>query len=88
MENIQKIVTDELHTLTENDFRYCYDQWKKRNHFLTSQASYFEGALLVISGEPSRHLTKKSVHLLLGQPMNVLSSSDANDRIIKAIDKL
>ena len=29
MENIQKVVTDELHTLTENDFRYCYDQWKK-----------------------------------------------------------
>jgi len=29
MENIQKIVTDELHTLTENDFWYCYDQWKK-----------------------------------------------------------
>ena len=27
MENIQKIVTDEL--LTENDFQYCYDQWKK-----------------------------------------------------------
>ena len=31
MENIQK--TDELHTLMENDFQYCYDQWKKRwNH--------------------------------------------------------
>ena len=24
-ENIQKIVTDELNTLTENDFQYCYD---------------------------------------------------------------
>ena len=43
MENIQKIVTDELHTLTENDFRYCYDQWKKRwNRCVTSQRSYFE----------------------------------------------
>jgi len=40
MENI----TDELHTLTENDFRYCYDQWEKRwNHCVTSQGSYFEG---------------------------------------------
>ena len=29
MENIQKIVTDDLHTLMENDFRYCYEQWKK-----------------------------------------------------------
>jgi len=29
MENKQKIVTDELHTLTENDFRYWYDQCKK-----------------------------------------------------------
>jgi len=44
MENIQKIVTDELHTLKENDFRYCYDQRKKRlNHCVTSQESYFEG---------------------------------------------
>ena len=44
MENTQKVVTDELHTLTENDFRYCYDQWGKRwNHCVTSQGSYFEG---------------------------------------------
>ena len=44
MENIQKSVTDELHTLTENDFRYCYDQWKTRwNHRVTFQGSYFEG---------------------------------------------
>jgi hypothetical protein len=28
MENIQKNVTDELYTLTEKDFLYCYDQWK------------------------------------------------------------
>ena len=42
-ENMQKIVTDELNTLTENDFQYCYDQWKKRwNHCVTSQGSYFE----------------------------------------------
>jgi len=43
IENIQKVVTDELNTLTENDFRYCYDQWKKRKHCVTSQGSYFEG---------------------------------------------
>jgi len=44
MENTQKIVTDELNTLTENDFQYCYDQWKKRRyHCVTSQWSYFEG---------------------------------------------
>jgi len=66
MEKIKKIVTDELHTLMEYDFRYCYDQWKKRwNHRVTSQGSYFE---LVISGESNRRLNKKSVHLLLGQP--------------------
>ena len=42
MENIQKIVTNELNT--ENDFQYCYDQWKKRwNHCVTSQGSYYEG---------------------------------------------
>jgi len=47
MEKIQKIVTDELHTLTENDFRYCCDQWKKRwNPCVTSQGSYFEGDAL------------------------------------------
>ena len=27
MENIQKIVTNELNTLKENDFQYSYDQW-------------------------------------------------------------
>jgi len=26
MENIQKFVTNELNTLTENDFQYCYDK--------------------------------------------------------------
>jgi hypothetical protein len=37
-------VTDELITLTENDFWYCYDQWKERwNQCVTSQGSYFEG---------------------------------------------
>ena len=25
-----KTVTDNLNTLTENDFQYCYEQWKKR----------------------------------------------------------
>jgi len=44
IENIQKVVTDELNTLTENDSRYCYDQWKTRwNHRVTSQGPYFEG---------------------------------------------
>jgi len=44
MENMQKIVTNELHTLTENDFRYCCDKWKKHwNHCVTSQGSCFEG---------------------------------------------
>ena len=44
MENILKIVTDELNTLMENDFQYCYDQLKKHwNHCVTSQGSYFEG---------------------------------------------
>jgi transposase len=43
-ENIRKIVTDELRTPTEIDFRYCCDQWKERwNHCVTSQGSYFEG---------------------------------------------
>jgi len=43
MENIQKVVTDELNILKENDFQYCYDQWRKRNHCVNSQGSYFEG---------------------------------------------
>ena len=44
IENIHPTVTDDLNTLTENDFRYCYDQWKKRwNRRVTSQGSYFEG---------------------------------------------
>ena len=57
MENIQKTVTDELNTLTENDFQYCYDQWKKLwNHCVNSQGSNFEG--LVISDESNTHLNK------------------------------
>jgi hypothetical protein len=44
MGNIHKIVTNELHTLMESDFRYWYDQSKKRwNHCVTSQGSYIEG---------------------------------------------
>jgi len=47
MENIQKIVTNELNTLTENDFKYFYDQWKKSwNHCVTSLGSYFEWDIL------------------------------------------
>jgi transposase len=43
-ESIRKIVTNDLRTLTENDFRYCSDQWKERwNHYVTCQGSYFEG---------------------------------------------
>jgi hypothetical protein len=42
VENIQRIVTYELRTLIEYDFRYCNDQWKERwNHCVTSQGSYF-----------------------------------------------
>jgi len=44
IEQIQKIVTDNLNTLTENDFQYCCEQWKKRwNRRVSSQGSYFEG---------------------------------------------
>ena len=44
IEQIQKTVTDNLNTLTENDFQYCYEQWKKRwNRCVSSQGSYFEG---------------------------------------------
>jgi len=43
IENIQKTVTDDLNTLTENCFWYRYDQWKKRNRCVTSQGSNFEG---------------------------------------------
>jgi hypothetical protein len=44
VENIRKIVTDELRTLAQNDFRDCYDQWEERwNYCVTSQGSYFEG---------------------------------------------
>jgi len=68
IENIQKIVTDELNTLTENDLQYCYNQWKKCwDHCVTSQGSYFEGENLYFQVSPIDILNKKSVHLLLGQ---------------------
>jgi len=44
MENIQKIVTDELHTLTEKTSGTAMISGKKRwNHCVTSQGSKFEG---------------------------------------------
>jgi hypothetical protein len=47
VENIGKVVTDELRTLTGNYFWYCCDQWKERwNHYVTSHGSYFEGGNL------------------------------------------
>jgi len=52
-ENIQQTVNDDLNTLMENDFRYCYDQWKKRwNRCVTSQGSYFEGDNLYFQVSP------------------------------------
>jgi hypothetical protein len=45
-------MTDELRTPTENDFRYCHNQWKERwNHCVVSQGSYFEGDNLCLCQE-------------------------------------
>jgi hypothetical protein len=44
VQRVRTDIADDWVLQHENDFRYCYDQWKKRwNHCVTSQGSYFEG---------------------------------------------
>ena len=44
VDNIQKVVTDQLWALLHEDFQHCYREWKQRlRRCVASQGNYFEG---------------------------------------------
>jgi len=44
VDNIQKVVTDQLRALPHEDFQHCYRQWEQRlRRCVASQGNYFEG---------------------------------------------
>jgi len=44
VDNIQKVVTDQLRALPHEDFQHCYREWKQRlRRCVASEANYFEG---------------------------------------------
>jgi len=44
LDNIQKVVTDQLRTLPHEDFQYCYWEWEQcLRRCVVSQGNYFEG---------------------------------------------
>jgi hypothetical protein len=44
VDNIQKVVTDQLKALPHEDFQHCYRQWEQRLWLcVASEGNYFEG---------------------------------------------
>ena len=44
VDNIQKVVTDQLRALPLEDFQHCYREWEQRlRRCVASQGNYFEG---------------------------------------------
>ena len=44
VDNIQKVVTDQLRALPHEDFQHCYRQWEQRlRRCVASEGNYFEG---------------------------------------------
>ena len=44
VDNIQKVVTDQLKALLHEDFQHCYREWEERLwRCVASQGNYFEG---------------------------------------------
>ena len=44
VDNIQKVVTDQLRALPHEDFQHCYREWEQRlRRCVASQGNYFEG---------------------------------------------
>jgi len=44
VDNIQKVVTDQLRALLHEDFQHCYQEWEQRLRLcVVSQGNYFEG---------------------------------------------
>jgi len=44
VDNIQKVVTDQLRALLHEDFQHCYQEWEQHlRRCVASQENYFEG---------------------------------------------
>jgi transposase len=44
VDNIQKVVTDQLRALPHEDFQHCYREWEQHlRRCVASQGNYFEG---------------------------------------------
>jgi len=44
VDNIQKVVTDQLRALAHEDFQHCYREWEQcLRRCVASQGNYFEG---------------------------------------------
>jgi sulfur transfer protein SufE len=44
VDNIQKVMTDQVRALLHEDFQHCYREWEQRlRRCLASQVNYFEG---------------------------------------------
>jgi hypothetical protein len=43
VDNIQKVVTEQLRTLPHEDFQHCYWEWERLWQCVASQGNYFEG---------------------------------------------
>jgi len=44
VDNIQKVVTDQLRALPHDDFQHCYREWEQRlRRSVASEGKYFEG---------------------------------------------
>jgi len=44
VDNIQKVVTDQLRALPHEDFQHCYREWEQRLRWcVASEGNYFEG---------------------------------------------
>jgi hypothetical protein len=44
VDNIQKVVTDQLRALPHEDFQHCYWEWEQRlRQCVASEGNYFEG---------------------------------------------
>jgi hypothetical protein len=56
VDNIQKIVTQQLGVLPHEDFQHCYREWEKHlRRFVASQGNYFEVDNVVFNKKTLQH---------------------------------
>jgi len=43
VENIEKVVTDQLKAILVSNLQHCYEEWERLWRCVASQGNYFEG---------------------------------------------